>query len=123
MDDAAVTGAAATIWDAPFETAPTRADIEAAAGRIAGHARRTPLLNAPLMDEEAGRRIWVKPEWSCGNDHLVVSLASVSSTTVKVYLTPIGVAYGVAWIHKRGRRDPELPVPEPEHVLGRSICP
>ena len=36
--------------------------IEAAAGRIAGHAVRTPLLNAPLLDREAGRRIFVKAE-------------------------------------------------------------
>ena len=37
-------------------------EIEAAAARIAGHAVRTPLLNAPLLDAEAGRRIFVKPE-------------------------------------------------------------
>ncbi len=37
-------------------------EIEAAAGRIAGHAVRTPLLNAPLLDREAGRRIFVKAE-------------------------------------------------------------
>ena len=37
-------------------------DIEAAAARIAGHAVRTPLLNAPLLDKEFGRRIFVKAE-------------------------------------------------------------
>ncbi len=36
--------------------------IVAAADRIAGHALRTPLLNAPLLDEAAGRRVFVKAE-------------------------------------------------------------
>ena len=36
--------------------------IEAAARRLHGHARRTPLLNAPLLDRIAGRRIYVKAE-------------------------------------------------------------
>ena len=36
--------------------------IRAAAGRLEGHARRTPLLNSPFIDEIAGRRVWVKPE-------------------------------------------------------------
>lgn len=36
--------------------------IEAAAARLAGHARRTPLLNAPLLDRIAGRRVLVKAE-------------------------------------------------------------
>ncbi|WP_430465168.1 threonine ammonia-lyase [Tabrizicola sp.] len=36
--------------------------IEAAAARLSGHARRTPLLNAPLLDRIAGRRIFVKAE-------------------------------------------------------------
>ncbi|QUJ75426.1 threonine/serine dehydratase [Sulfitobacter albidus] len=36
--------------------------IRAAADRIAGHARRTPLLNAPFLDKIAGRRVWIKPE-------------------------------------------------------------
>lgn len=36
--------------------------IEAAAGRLRGHARRTPLLNAPLLDRVAGRRVFVKAE-------------------------------------------------------------
>lgn len=36
--------------------------IEAAAARLAGQVRRTPLLNAPLLDKAAGRRIFVKAE-------------------------------------------------------------
>ncbi|KUJ80355.1 threonine ammonia-lyase [Ruegeria marisrubri] len=36
--------------------------IEAAAGRLKGHARRTPLLDSPFLDELAGRRVLVKPE-------------------------------------------------------------
>ena len=36
--------------------------IHAAAQRIQDHARYTPLLNSPFLDEIAGRRVWVKPE-------------------------------------------------------------
>jgi threonine dehydratase len=36
--------------------------IRAAATRIAGRAVHTPLLNAPLLDEGAGRRVWIKAE-------------------------------------------------------------
>ncbi|WP_281857049.1 pyridoxal-phosphate dependent enzyme, partial [Litoreibacter halocynthiae] len=36
--------------------------IEASAKRIDGHARRTPLLTSPFVDEIAGRRVFVKPE-------------------------------------------------------------
>ena len=36
--------------------------IRAAAQRLDGHARRTPLLNSPFLDEIAGRRVWVKAE-------------------------------------------------------------
>ena len=36
--------------------------IRAAAARLVGHAVRTPLLNSPLLDEFAGRRIFVKAE-------------------------------------------------------------
>ncbi len=36
--------------------------IEAAATRMAGHVRRTPLLNAPLLDRMVGRRVLVKAE-------------------------------------------------------------
>ena len=41
---------------------PVRADLEAARARIAGHARRTPLLGAPLLDRIAGRPVRVKAE-------------------------------------------------------------
>ena len=36
--------------------------IRAAARRLNGHVRRTPLLNAPLLDRMAGRRVFVKAE-------------------------------------------------------------
>lgn len=36
--------------------------IRAAQTRLDGHARRTPLLNSPFLDEIAGRRVWIKPE-------------------------------------------------------------
>lgn len=36
--------------------------IEAAAERLKGHARRTPLLSSPFLDEIAGRRVFVKAE-------------------------------------------------------------
>jgi threonine dehydratase len=36
--------------------------IQAAAARLQGRARRTPLLSAPLLDRIAGRRVWVKAE-------------------------------------------------------------
>jgi threonine dehydratase len=36
--------------------------IRAAADRLAGHARHTPLLSSPFLDEIAGRRVLVKPE-------------------------------------------------------------
>ena len=36
--------------------------IKAAARRLSGNAVRTPLLNAPLLDAKAGRRIFVKAE-------------------------------------------------------------
>ena len=36
--------------------------IEAAALRLQGHARVTPLLSSPFLDDIAGRRILVKPE-------------------------------------------------------------
>lgn len=38
------------------------ARIEAAAARLAGRARLTPLLAAPGLDAIAGRRVWVKAE-------------------------------------------------------------
>jgi threonine dehydratase len=36
--------------------------IDAAAARLRGHARRTPLLSSPFLDEIAGRRVLVKAE-------------------------------------------------------------
>lgn len=36
--------------------------IEAAAQRLTGHARRTPLLSSPFLDDLAGRRVLVKAE-------------------------------------------------------------
>ncbi|MBV0912709.1 threonine ammonia-lyase [Anianabacter salinae] len=36
--------------------------IEAAAIRLAGKVRRTPLLSSPFLDQIAGRRVFVKPE-------------------------------------------------------------
>ncbi len=48
--------------DAGVDEAPTLAAIRAAAGRIAGHAVRTPLLNAASLDRIAGRRVFVKAE-------------------------------------------------------------
>lgn len=41
---------------------PTIGDIHAAADRLKGHARRTPLLSSPFLDELAGRHVFVKPE-------------------------------------------------------------
>jgi threonine dehydratase len=36
--------------------------VRAAASRLAGHARRTPLLSSPFLDEIAGRNVFIKPE-------------------------------------------------------------
>jgi threonine dehydratase len=41
---------------------PTAADIEAAAKRLAGVAVRTPLINAPVLDERVGARVFLKAE-------------------------------------------------------------
>ena len=38
------------------------ARIEAAAARLSGHVRRTPLLSSPMIDRIAGRRVLVKAE-------------------------------------------------------------
>ncbi len=43
-------------------TAPTFADIEAAAARLAGWAVETPLLNPPALDRKLGGRILLKAE-------------------------------------------------------------
>src|SRR5215831_9035568 len=41
---------------------PTAADIEAAAKRLYGVAVRTPLVNAPVLDERLGARVFLKAE-------------------------------------------------------------
>lgn len=41
---------------------PTAADVAAAARRLDGVAVRTPLIANPVLDEAAGRRVWVKAE-------------------------------------------------------------
>lgn len=41
---------------------PTVADIEAAAKRLAGVAVRSPLINAPVLDEALGARVFLKAE-------------------------------------------------------------
>lgn len=42
--------------------APALADIEAAAGRLSGHAQRTPLLAFAELDRRVGARVFIKPE-------------------------------------------------------------
>jgi|SRR5579875_1052313 len=42
--------------------APTAADIDAAAARLAGVAVRTPLINAPVLDERLSARVFLKVE-------------------------------------------------------------
>jgi threonine dehydratase len=41
---------------------PTAADVEAAAARLKGVAVRTPLINAPVLDERLGTRVFLKAE-------------------------------------------------------------
>src|SRR5512141_3032152 len=41
---------------------PTAADIEAAAKQLYGVAVRTPLINAPVLDERVGARVFLKAE-------------------------------------------------------------
>jgi threonine dehydratase len=41
---------------------PTYDDVAAAAGRIAGHAHRTPVLTSRQLDEELGLRVYFKAE-------------------------------------------------------------
>jgi len=41
---------------------PTAADIDAAAARLAGVAVRTPLINAPVLDERLSARVFLKAE-------------------------------------------------------------
>ncbi|MGS4944624.1 threonine ammonia-lyase [Meridianimarinicoccus sp. RP-17] len=44
------------------DTAPDETRIMAAAARLAGHVRETPLLRDPALDAIAGRPVWVKAE-------------------------------------------------------------
>ena len=44
------------------KTAPTLTDIEAARGRILGHARTTPIYGSDTLSRRAGRRVWLKAE-------------------------------------------------------------
>ena len=46
----------------PRHRCPTAADIEAAAKRLDGVAVRTPLINAPVLDERLGARVFLKAE-------------------------------------------------------------
>jgi len=48
--------------DSPIKDLPTNLDVIAARKRLSGVAIVTPLLNAPQIDEIAGRRVWVKAE-------------------------------------------------------------
>ena len=41
---------------------PTYADVEAAAGRLAGHAHRTPVMTSRIVDEAVGARVFFKCE-------------------------------------------------------------
>src|SRR5258705_11342209 len=41
---------------------PTAADIDAAAGRLAGVALRTPLISSPVLDAAIGARVFLKAE-------------------------------------------------------------
>ena len=73
--------------------------IRAAAERIKGHARVTPLLNAPLLDAVAGRRVFVKAEclqwtgsfviaFSSGNHAQGVALAAAKHDLPAVIVMP-----------------------------------
>jgi len=79
--------------------------IEAAAARMAGHIRRTPLLNAPLLDRFAGRRVFVKAEclqWT-GSFKARGGWAAVSALAPEVRAQGVlayssgNHAQGVAW--------------------------
>jgi threonine dehydratase len=59
---AAMTDTAMPATSGPDSKAPDIKAIEAAARRLDGHARRTPLLTSPFLDEIAGRRVFIKAE-------------------------------------------------------------
>ena len=46
----------------PEKNRPTADDVEAAAGRLAGVAVRTPLINSPVLDAAVGARVFLKAE-------------------------------------------------------------
>src|SRR6476620_8299614 len=46
----------------PEVMAPTAADVDAAARRIAGVALRTPLISSPVLDAATGARVFLKAE-------------------------------------------------------------
>lgn len=85
--------------------------IEAAQGRMAGTIRETPLLNAPLLDRIAGRRVFVKAEclqWT-GSFKARGGWAALSALPAAVRARGV-IAYssgnhaqGVAWAaHRHG---------------------
>jgi threonine dehydratase len=43
-------------------TGPTLADVEAARGRILGHARVTPVYGSETLSKLTGRKVWLKAE-------------------------------------------------------------
>jgi threonine dehydratase len=43
-------------------TAPTLTDIEAARGRVTGHARVTPIYGSETFSRRTGRKVWLKAE-------------------------------------------------------------
>ena len=78
------------------------ARIEAAAARLEGQARVTPLLNAPLLDALVGRRIFVKAEclqWT-GSFKFRGGWAAVSALTPEVRARGV-IAYS-SGNHARG---------------------
>jgi threonine dehydratase len=59
---ACVVGASLTRMGAIDKVVPTSADIDAAAQRLFGVAVRTPLINAPVLDERLRARVFLKAE-------------------------------------------------------------
>ncbi len=79
--------------------------IEAASLRLKGHVRRTPLLNAPLLDRIAGRRVFVKAECLQWTGSFKFRGAWSALTALRPEVRALGViafssgnhAQGVAW--------------------------